>query len=426
MTSSVFALTDYIRDRASLPVLPPRVPGLRAVDGQPGFASVQASLGTVSALAPDSPLFAIDWGAALTSTTVSVYLAPYGTYLEGVTELGPSLGFTPFETAQIASALDSFAAVTQLSFTLTASPNADFRLGVFDLSAYNAIAFMIPPGEPYAGLMGFDVNYLTWADPDTGNALLNTGGFMYAVLLEEFGHGLGLAHPHDNGGTSTILEGVTAPVFSYGAGDLNQGVFTIMGYNEGWPAGPFSDDYVFVDPATGEQYLWIDEFGYETTPMALDIAVLQAKYGANMATGAGNDVYRLPDLNGPGTGFAAIWDAGGHDRLVHEGSTGATLDLRAATLAPEVGGGGFVSYVEGVRGGFTIAHGVLIEDAIGGDGADLITGNAGANRLQGKGGNDALAGQAGNDTLVGGGGDDRLDGGAGLDLYSGGPGSDEY
>lgn len=35
------------------------------------------------------------------------------------------------------------------------------------------------------------------------------GGFDYITLIHELGHGLGLAHPHDNGGFSTIFSGVT-------------------------------------------------------------------------------------------------------------------------------------------------------------------------------------------------------------------------
>ena len=261
MTTSVFSLENYVRERTSLPIQTPRETDAQSEIGPFNSTPSQAPAPTTSAALSDSPLTAIDWGAELNSTSVSVYFAPSGVVLDGATGLGPALGFTLFEKTQIVSALNSFAAVTQLSFTVTNNPNADFRLGVFDLSAYDAIAFMVPPGEPFAGLMGFDLSFLTLADPDTGNALLNTGGFIYAVLLEELGHGLGLAHPHDTGGTSTILQGVTDPVFSYGTGELNQGVHTIMGYNEGWPAGPFADAYRGTDPETDEVYIRIDEFG---------------------------------------------------------------------------------------------------------------------------------------------------------------------
>jgi Ca2+-binding RTX toxin-like protein len=59
-----------------------------------------------------------------------------------------------------------------------------------------------------------------------------------------------------------------------------------------------------------------------------------------------------------------------------------------------------------------------IENAIGGTGNDIITGNSSANSLTGGAGNDSLTGNAGDDTLVGGDGDDTYQGGIGADTYS--------
>ncbi len=58
------------------------------------------------------------------------------------------------------------------------------------------------------------------------------------------------------------------------------------------------------------------------------------------------------DLGSP-AGIYTITNAGGAARAV--------IDLRAATLRYEEGGGGFVSAVNGIAGGFTIAAGVVIE-----------------------------------------------------------------
>lgn len=49
-----------------------------------------------------------------------------------------------------------------------------------------------------------------------------------------------------------------------------------------------------------------------------------------------------------------------------------------------------------------------IENVIGSEGADLLTGTTGANRLTGGGGGDLLNGWAGNDTLTGGAGADTF------------------
>ena len=61
--------------------------------------------------------------------------------------------------------------------------------------------------------------------------------------------------------------------------------------------------------------------------------------------------------------------------------------------------------------------GVNIEDAVGGQGDDVITGSAVANALAGRQGNDELYGGRGDDLLVGGQGNNTIDGGAGDDLY---------
>jgi hypothetical protein len=67
---------------------------------------------------------------------------------------------------------------------------------------------------------------------------------------------------------------------------------------------------------------------------------------------------------------------------------------------------GYPSYLEGLNGGFTIAAGVLIENAEGGLGDDHIIGNAENNTLLGLDGNDAIEGYLGADTLTGGRGSD--------------------
>ncbi len=401
-TSSVPREVD-LSDRDGVVFRPADSFDFTQASGEEASGEPVASSGVTPFAVSSNPLTAIDWGTKLSTQVVDVYFAPAGTYIDGVGDFGPAQGFTFYERQQILSVLDQIAAVTNLTFRVTTSQaGAELRLGAFQLDAYDAIAFMIPPGEPYAGFMGVDADYLRWLDGDSGQPLLSRGGFMFAVLLEEIGHGLGMAHPHDDGGTSTILEGVTAPVGSYGVGGLNQGVYTMMGYTEGWPGGPYGSEYY------DGVYIWVNDFGYEATPMALDVAVLQAKYGSNPTRAAGDDVYNLPEGNGNGTFFTCIWDVAGIDLMHYGGAQDAIIDLRPATLLGEVGGGGYVSYAESIRGGFTIAAGVVIENAAGGWGNDRITGNAAANLLVGNEGDDMLLGGAGDDTLEGGDGGDVL------------------
>ena len=169
--------------------------------------------------------------------------------------------------------------------------------------------------------------------------------------------------------------------------------------------------------------------------MAFDIAAIQHLYGANMTHNTGDDVYRLPTRDKSGTFYSSIWDAGGTDTISARGARSRTIiNLNAAPLVGS-NAGGYVSYVRWVYGGFTIANGVEIENAIGGRKKDRIIGNdldnvlkgkAGRDKLEGQTGDDTLLGMADNDTLQGGDGDDLLKGGAGSDVMFGGLGADIF
>lgn len=74
-------------------------------------------------------------------------------------------------------------------------------------------------------------------------------------------------------------------------------------------------------------------------------------------------------------------------------------------------------------GGYTIANGVIIENAIGGAGDDFIAGNEFDNTINGDAGSDLLDGGAGNDSLNGGSGNDTLQASAGNDVLYGGSGT---
>ncbi len=214
---------------------------------------------------------------------------------------------------------------------------------------------------------------------------LAMGGDGLYTVIHELGHAVGLAHPHDGGGEAdaTLFQGV---LWSADTGDrrLNQGVGTVMSYNSVYDWGSGSDT---------------EAFGRQGGLGAFDIAALQALYGPNLRTRTGDDVYHLPLANAIGTGWSSIWDAGGSDTISGEGSTASvTIDLRPATLMKgAAGAGGFISQAGVVGGGFTIAKGVVIENAIGGSGHDRLVGNGAANLLDGRGGADRMVGGAGAD-----------------------------
>ncbi|HEX2281545.1 MAG TPA: M10 family metallopeptidase C-terminal domain-containing protein, partial [Thermomicrobiales bacterium] len=236
----------------------------------------------------------------------------------------------------------------------------------------------------------FDVNEPHWQG-------LAPGGNGFYTLVHEIGHGLGLSHPHDDG---LVFPGVTNSG-DLGDFNLNQGIFTMMSYNDRWTGLPSGVNI-------GQT------FGRVGGPMAFDIAALQALYGAPNPSFT-DDTYTLPDANDVGTFYRCIWDASGFDRIVYNGSRNTVMDLRSATLDSSTSGGGFPSFARGIAGGFTIASGVAIEAALGGRGNDVIFGNAGANFLTGNAGNDTVWGGAGDDLLFGGPGADWHEGEAGLD-----------
>jgi serralysin len=280
---------------------------------------------------------------------------------------------------------------------------------------------MNPPDYADEGVAQFNSADQTW------NAqMLQKGGYSFITLIHEFGHGMGLAHPHDTGGGSSVMPGVVTngvPGDDGGAGThgLNQQIYTMMSYNDGWESSPY-----------GRAQTTNDGFGWLGSLMALDIAVIQDKYGVNEDWATGNDTYVLKDVNqagvyidsatgqraehgpddattsrdgyyvGESTFYSSIWDAGGTDEIVYNGAKDSNIDLRPATLKYEAGGGGWMSYAFGIHGGFTVANGVTIENARSGSGNDKLTGNAVDNILDAGAGNDVIMLQVGgNDTAYG-------------------------
>jgi Ca2+-binding RTX toxin-like protein len=332
-------------------------------------------------------LDALIWGCGWTGGPISVFFGS-GTDPLGIGNGSPWLDY---EIVAFRSALQLLENVCNIDFQEVDSyAEADiawWRAGNDQLGD-TTLGFHEVPDETIAGPIHgyFNIEHFTWTE-----ANLAQGGYAFITVVHELGHAVGLAHPHDGGSEpdATVFPGVTSP-FDTGDDGLNQGIWTTMGYNDGW----------------NQQTAASFAYGWQGSFMAFDVAALQAIYGVNTTYNAGNNVYALPGVNGSGTFWSCIWDAGGTDVVSAEGLGGSCIiNLNAAPLiGPNAGG--YVSYQPGILGGFTIANGVVIENAIGGNGHDNITGNIANNLLLGNAGADFLDGGFGEDTLVGETGDD--------------------
>jgi Ca2+-binding RTX toxin-like protein len=390
------------------------------------------------------PLESLNWDSADNIPTVMVNGAPTAyVYFASAAEGGfgevedddgvtpiTTYGWEDFQIEGVMRALQEYTAITGINYVRTTDiDQATFRLVTTINDDYGAKFY---PQDPDLGdLQGLGIFNLESGGFDEP-ASLQPGGFSYAVILHEFGHAHGVAHPHDDGGGSEIMLGVSDSS-SLGIYDLNQGVYSVMSYNDGWQTHP-DGTLEFSRKTWGS--------GWSGTLGAFDIAVLQARYGTHDHN-AGDTVYTIETLQ-RWAYYQTIWDTGGIDTIAYGRGRDVHIDLLAATLDYTPTGGGVVSFVSGTFGGYTIANGVVIENATGGSGDDALMGNSAANVLRGNNGEDSLLGREGddqlhgdagkddlrggegNDTLTGGAGSDTLDGGAGDDFLTGGAGGDIF
>jgi serralysin len=317
----------------------------------------------------------------------------------GVRQSGPALDanldpapFATLSAAQIAAtvaALGNFSEVGNVTFTRVGSgttDNATILVGAYSSAGDGAGAYAWFPGSTASN---DDAGDLWINNAEVSRSNLPVGGYGYYVFLHELGHALGLSHPGDyNAAPGVSITYANAAQFTQ---DSQQ--FSVMSY--------FSAKSTEIACPSS----------YCDTLMLYDIAAVQSLYGVNHATRAGNDVYGFNATVGGAYDFTVnddpllcIWDGGGVDTLNLSGFGGRqVIDLA----------GGAFSDVGGFRGNLSIAVGAVIENAVGGRGADDIYGNDAANALRGGRGDDLLAGGRGADRLTGNAGADAFYFGAG-------------
>ena len=302
--------------------------------------------------------------------------------------------FTPISLSDrtyFNAALQQWANVANIQFTLVPESSrnvGDIRVAYTSIDpGAQAYTYKLQNGNAKSG----DI----WIGIDTTSASEEwiPGTYPFLAIMHEIGHALGLKHPFEY-----------SPTLPFPWDTKSE---TIMSYSA--IAGDQSSFLTF-NP---------------TTPMPLDVQSIQYIYGRNNTYHSGDDNYLFNDSQ---IYHETIWDSGGgNDRIAYAGYQDLTIDLRE-------GMGSYIGnpvYAESATTrdripNVWIAYDVLIENAYGGSGNDVIVGNDADNILNAGDGNDDLDGGIGSDTLFGNIGNDILRAGYGNDMLNGGAGNDTF
>ena len=391
------------------------------------------SLLTVSVVPQANMLIdGLQWAnnSGLPATTISYsFVAPGSSFFTGYDNYDSTMTagvqqLNGTQQAAFKSALQAWANVANLNFVQSAdnaSTVGDIRVGfstTYNWSNANGLTIQdYATSTPPAALPD---NGDIWLDPGSTDAYYSAtlgklysspsasssmpqGGYEYFTLLHELGHALGLKHPFETSAFNPVVANPGNTV----SGSWDSNLFTLMSYT----------------PVPGTQMVG---FTFNpTTPMLLDIAAMQALYGANTGYNAGDTVYSFNDNPGQYY-FQTLWDGGGHNTIDYTGNTAASIDLRAG-YGSVVGNPVYAydasspSQTVQVKN-LWIAYGTHIDAAIAsGSGNNVLTANNDGDTLTGGAGNDTFYGGTGNDIFTGGGGHNVMIGNGGLDtaVYAG-------
>ncbi|MBK6788039.1 MAG: M10 family metallopeptidase [Betaproteobacteria bacterium] len=306
----------------------------------------------------------------------------YAAYLQGFVAFGAA------EQAAARQVLASWAAVADLQ--LFEVPATTVDAGVLRFGYTGGL------GESTYAVSAFPQDFAGAGDTWMNKAFLFPEGWAagtqnFLTLLHEVGHAIGLKHPHDTGMDGTPGWPSTPAVLPKTGDDTLTDFSTqdmVMAYNDIPGQGaPLQADFA------------------PTTPMKVDIDAIQYLYGPNLAHNAGNTVYTFASTERYNQ---TIWDGGGNDTIVVDGADDAGISLVPGTWSrvglpltfstrnPDLS---LADPLPDLTDPLTvyIYDTVLIENAVGGSGNDILIGNAAGNWLQGSAGDDSLDGGLGID-----------------------------
>ena len=342
------------------------------------------------------------------------------TVVSGYPNYFTDIAFAPANEAEESATVTALALVTSytgVTFTNTGSGLATvdtLRIGINSTPDTGSFAYL-PSDSPAAGdvILGSNghVKPYYW------------GTDAFSTVMHELGHALGLKHGHRE------------PEYNYWlAPEFNDQEFSVMTYAPYFGA-PIRPIQAPRDGSAPQSY------------MMLDIAALQAYYGANFGRVGQEAVYRwdavtgqqtINGVNAPNTGatttgkiFTTVWTQGAISTYDLSNFHGNQVDdLRPGhwlTFAPEkladlnskvpAGTAGYIA--QGNVYNALLYQGdmrSLIHNLRTGNGNDSIIGNDGDNGLDAGAGNDRIWAGAGNDVITGGPGADTIDPGTGIDI----------
>ena len=335
----------------------------------------------------------LDSGSHWSGSAITYAFPTTSSGMRGTDELSGFQGLNATQQKFAELALELWDDLIPPDLQKTTSTSSNIEFGTSSTGIEFAHAY-----SPSSGSVWFSRAYSSLLSP-------GIGGHGFLAYIHEEGHAFGLEHMGNYNGSSARTPS------SY----QDSSVYSVMSYyGPNWGSG-FSN---------GEgRVAWADWVGadgtrYEPqTPMLNDIMAMQAIYGVETTTRSGDttygfhanvtgslsDIYNFNENQNP---ILTIFDSGGDDTLDVSGwSTPSIIDLAA---------GGFSS-CNSMTNNIAIAYTCDIENAVTGDGADTIKGNALANYLDAGAGDDSITAGDGDDTLVAGEGNDTIDGGGGND-----------